>query len=69
MNEVTKRKGRGKGAKPALVYFPLRLDQYVVDYFNTHYPATRQSKIREVLANFIKGEVDEKHVSKEQENR
>lgn len=69
MNEVTKRKGRGKGAKPALVYFPLRLDQYVVEFFDTHYPATRQSKIREVLANFIKGEVDEKHVSKEQENR
>lgn len=65
MNEVTKRKGRGKGAKPALVYFPLRLEQYVVDHFNTHYPANRQAKIREVLANFIKGEANENHVSKE----
>ena len=64
MNEV-KKKGRGKGAKPALVYFPLRLEQYVVEYFDTHYPASRQAKIREVLANFIKGEANENHVSKE----
>ena len=64
MNEV-KKKGRGKGAKPALVYFPLRLEQYVVEYFDTHYPASRQAKIREVLANFIKGEANENNVSKE----
>jgi hypothetical protein len=57
MSEVTTKKGRGKGAKPALVYFPLRLEKYVVDYFDEHYPATRQAKIREVLANFIKGEL------------
>jgi len=57
MSEVTTKKGRGKGAKPALVYFPLRLEKYVVDYFDKHYPATRQAKIREVLANFIKGEL------------
>ena len=55
MDEV-KKKGRGKGSKPALVYFPLRLDKYVVKYFDTNYPATRQAKIREVLANFIKEE-------------
>ena len=65
MNDVTKKKGRGKGVKPALVYFPLRLNKEVVEYFDTHYPATRQAKIREVLANFIKGEVDENDVSKE----
>jgi hypothetical protein len=68
MNEV-KKKGRGKGAKPALVYFPLRLEKYVVEHFDTHYPASRQAKIREVLANFIKGEANENHVSKEQEDR
>lgn len=65
MSEVTPKKGRGKGAKPALVYFPLRLEKYVVDYFDEHYPATRQAKIREVLANFIKGEANENNVSKE----
>ena len=68
MNEV-KKKGRGKGAKPALVYFPLRLEQYVVEYFDTHYPASRQAKIREVLANFIKGEANENNVSKESKDR
>jgi len=56
MSEVTPKRGRGKATKPALVYFPLRLEKYVVDYFDEHYPATRQAKIREVLANFIKGE-------------
>jgi hypothetical protein len=56
MSEVTPKKGRGKATKPALVYFPLRLDKYVVEFFDEHYPATRQAKIREVLANFIKGE-------------
>jgi hypothetical protein len=57
MSEVTPKKGRGKATKPALVYFPLRLDKYVVEFFDEHYPATRQAKIREVLANFIKGEL------------
>jgi hypothetical protein len=57
MSEVTPKRGRGKATKPALVYFPLRLDKYVVDYFDEHYSATRQAKIREVLANFIKGEL------------
>jgi hypothetical protein len=56
MSEVTPKKGRGKATKPALVYFPLRLDKYVVEFFDEHYPATRQAKIRDVLANFIKGE-------------
>jgi hypothetical protein len=56
MSEVTPKRGRGKATKPALVYFPLRLEKYVVEFFDEHYPATRQAKIREVLANFIKGE-------------
>lgn len=54
-----KRRGRGKAVKPAMLYFPLRVEKYVVDFFDEHYPATRQAKIREVLANFIKGEVNE----------
>jgi hypothetical protein len=59
MNEVTSKKGRGKGVKPAMVYFPLRLPTEVMEFFNT-YP-NRNAKIREVLASYIQqqGEVNE----------
>jgi hypothetical protein len=58
MDEVTK-KGRGKGVKPAMVYFPLRLPTEVMQFFNA-YP-NKNAKIREVLAEYIKqqGEVNE----------
>jgi hypothetical protein len=58
MNEVTK-KGRGKGVKPAMVYFPLRLPIEVMKFFDA-YP-NKNAKIREVLASYIQqqGEVNE----------
>ena len=58
MNEVTK-KGRGKGVKPAMVYFPLRLPTEVMEFFDA-YP-NKNKKIREVLASYIQqqGEVNE----------
>ena len=58
MNEVTK-KGRGKGVKPAMVYFPLRLPTEVMEFFNA-YP-NKNAKIREVLISYIQqqGEVNE----------
>jgi hypothetical protein len=59
MNEITPKKGRGKGVKPALIYFPLRLPIEILQFFDA-YP-NRNAKIREVLASYIKqqGEVNE----------
>jgi hypothetical protein len=59
MNEVTPKKGRGKGVKPAMVYFPLRLPTEVMKFFDA-YP-NRNAKIREVLASYIQqqGEANE----------
>ena len=59
MNEVTPKKGRGKGVKPAMVYFPLRLPTEVMEFFNA-YP-NKNAKIREVLASYIQqqGKVNE----------
>lgn len=56
MDENLKRKGRGLGKKPAMVYLPIRVDKEVVDFFDKHYPSTRQAKIREVLNDFINRE-------------
>lgn len=52
MTEETKRKGRGLGKKPALVYLGLRLDKETVDFFTSTYD-NRQAKMREVLSQFI----------------
>jgi hypothetical protein len=53
MDESLKRRGRGLGKKPAMVYLPIRVDKEVVDFFDTYYPSTRQAKIREILNDFI----------------
>jgi hypothetical protein len=59
MDEVAQKKGRGKGVKPAMVYFPLRLPTEVMQFFNA-YP-NKNAKIREVLASYIQqqGEANE----------
>jgi uncharacterized protein (DUF4415 family) len=51
--EQTKRKGRGVGKKPALFCTSLRLSQEVMDYFNDHYPHSKQAKIREILTEYV----------------
>lgn len=48
-----KRKGRGPGKKPALACTSLRLPVEVMEYFNTHYPHTKQAKMREILTEYI----------------
>ena len=61
MDENLKRKGRGKGKRPALVYFPVRVSVEVLEFFEK-YP-NKSKKIREVLEQFIiqhKGQNDEK---------
>ena len=52
--EVKKQtKGRGKGKKPALFNTSLRLSREVVDYFNTYHPKSKQTKIREILTEYV----------------
>jgi len=51
---LTKKKGRGKSSKPALVYFPVRVSKEVVKFFEA-YP-NKSKKIREVLEAFINNE-------------
>lgn len=67
MDEDLKRKGRGKGKRPALVYFPVRVEQYVAEFFETNYP-NKSKKIREILEQFVnqhKGQNDESIISKD----
>lgn len=59
MSEV-KRKPRGLGKKPALKYVAVRLDKYVIEFFDS-FPS-RSAKMREVLTEYVKqhGEANEK---------
>lgn len=54
------KKGRGKGKKEALMNTSIRLEQRVVDEFRLKYGSKMQAKMREILSNFIQGEVNEK---------
>jgi uncharacterized protein (DUF4415 family) len=53
------RKGRGKGKKEALMNTSIRLDKKVIDTYKNKYGSKMQAKMREVLSNFIQGEVNE----------
>lgn len=57
MNDV-KRKGRGKGLKPALLCTSIRLEQSTIDFFKGVNPINYQAVIREVLNNYINQEVN-----------
>jgi hypothetical protein len=63
MSEVTPKKGRGKGVKPAMVYLPVRISQEVAEFFNA-YP-NKSAKIREVLANYVQQNGEANDASKE----
>lgn len=60
-----KRKGRGLGKKPALFCTSLRLSQEVMEYFNRHFPYTKQAKMREILADYVKQQGANNDSSKE----
>ena len=53
LKPIKNRKGRGLGKKPALACTSLRLTVAVMDYFNTHYPHTKQAKMREILTEYV----------------
>jgi len=48
-----KRVGRGPGKKPALLLVNIRVPFEVIEYFNTHYPLTKQAEMREVLTAYV----------------
>lgn len=51
--DIKKRRARGAGKKPPLFCTSLRLSKEVMDYFNLHYPFTKQAKMREILTDYI----------------
>jgi hypothetical protein len=53
-----KRKGRGLGKKPALFGTSLRLSKEVLDYFNLHHPHNKQAKVREILADYVRNQIN-----------
>ena len=60
LKPIPKRKGRGLGKKPALFCTSLRLPKEVMAYFNTHYPETKQAKIREILTDYVQSQGERK---------
>lgn len=64
MNELEKRKGRGKGKKPALGMISLRIDREVLEFYRTHYKSNVQKKLREVLTEYV-NEINKVNFDKE----
>ena len=64
--EISKRRGRGLGKKPPLFCTSLRLSKEVMEYFNKHYPYTKQAKMREILTDYIKQQGANNETSNEQ---
>ena len=56
----TTRKGRGKGKKEALISTSIRLEQQTIELYRDKYGSKMQAKMREILFNFIQGEVSDK---------
>jgi len=52
-----KKRGRGPGKKPRLFNTSIRLHREVIDYFEQHYPTTKQARMRAVLAEFVQREL------------
>ena len=56
-----KKRGRGASKKGALFCTSLRVSIDVKEYFDTHYPNTKQAKMREVLAEYVKNQLEKKN--------
>lgn len=53
-----KRKGRGKGKKPALISTSIRLPVNVAEFFNAKYPYTKQAEMRKVLTAYVDSQLN-----------
>lgn len=49
----TKKKGRGKAVKPAMVCTSIRLDTDILEYYRQNYPDTMQAVMRKVLKDHV----------------
>ena len=52
MEDAIKKRGRGKGKKPALAFTSIRLEPHVMKWYRETYPTRTQAKMREVLREY-----------------
>lgn len=57
-SEVTKKRTRGKGKRAPMFNTSMRLPKEVVDYFDKHFPYSKQAKMREVLLAYVKSQTE-----------
>lgn len=55
-----KRKSRGPGKRPAMFCTSIRLPKYVLEYFDTYHPYSKQSSMREVLIEYVEIQLQNK---------
>lgn len=58
MNDITKKRGRGLGKKLAMFCTSIRIDRDTFEFFKSNYPKKPLSKMREVLAAYVKTQGD-----------
>lgn len=58
MTNITKKRVRGLGKKPAMLCTSIRMDKQTLDFFKKHYPTTAQVKMREVLAAYVQSQLE-----------
>jgi len=63
-----KKRTRGKGKRPVMFNTSMRLPMEVVEFFDTHYPYSKQAKMREVLLAFVKSQSEGANHGKETSN-
>lgn len=51
-----KKRTRGKGKRAPMFNTSMRLPKEVVDYFDKHFPYSKQAKMREVLLAFVQSQ-------------
>ena len=60
-----KKRTRGKGKRPVMFNTSMRLPMEVVEFFDKHYPYSKQAKMREVLLAFVKSQTEGANHGKE----
>ncbi len=54
-----KKRTRGKGKRAPMFNTSMRLPKEVVDYFDKHFPYSKQAKMREVLLAYVQSQTGE----------
>jgi uncharacterized protein (DUF4415 family) len=58
LKPIPEKKGRGPGKKPALFNTSVRLPAEVVDYFRERHPYNMQAKMREILVDYVREQLN-----------